>query len=99
MAKQYTKDGQAPGRNTKVGVPPSEVLIEPRYLRGEGYSPTYYRPGYVAGNMDTPRPVNVKNPRANHHETAYDPSARYYTANKTDEIERDKKNIRESELW
>jgi hypothetical protein len=99
MAKQYTKDGQAPGRNTKVGVPPSEVLIEPKYLRGEGYSPTYYKPGYCAGNMDTPRPVNVKNFRANHHEDAHDPSSRYYTKNKRSEVEAGKQTIRATEVW
>ena len=94
--KIVNKDGTAPMRTTKVGIP-SQILGEKSYNRG--YSPTWYDNPDVAGYEKYPKSMNVKNPIANHYETANDPASRYATKNKRAEVESDKKNIRSTEVW
>ena len=90
------KQGTAPRRTTKVGLP-NTILSEKS--RNTGYSPTWYENDDVAGYTNVIKAVNVKNSTANHYETANDPASRYATKNKRAEVEADKSTIRGTNVW
>lgn len=93
--KITNKSGTAPKNKTKVGVP-GQLLKEPD--KNFSYSPSWYENNDLAAYNGI-KPVNVKNPIANHKLTAQDPNSRFWGTNSKDIRKATKSNIREQEVW
>lgn len=72
------KNGTAPVKTTKVGLP-SQILGENHNL--SDYFPTMYSNPDVASYNHVVKPMNVKNHIANHKYTAQDPNSRFAGSN------------------
>ncbi len=90
------KNGTAPTKRIKVGLP-SQILGENHNL--ESFYPTLYENPDVASYNNTPKPMNVKNPVANHKYTAQDPNSRFAGTNSKEMRKATKTTIRTQEVW